>query len=277
MYQVNQIHLKYVDDLTIAESVDLKSLEVKPSDQRILPEDFHSRTGHNIITEKFSFVTQIDSIQNYANRNKMKVNLKKTKIILVNPSKTYDFLPNVKFQENEIESVEEIKLLGVVLRANMKWSTNTDLMTETSYKRLRVLCRLKGLGASDYDLLDIYFKQVRPVLENAVPVWHSAITQGECGLLEKVQKSALKIMLQEIYESYGSSLKLLKIQSLKERREKLCMKFALQAENHGKFSSWFKINNKKTSITRNNRSKYCQVYSRTKKFEKSKSVSFPYY
>ena len=218
MYQVNQIHLKYIDDLTIAESVDLKNLQVKPTDQRILPEDYHSRTGHTLNTDKSSVVKQIDAIQSYASNNKMKLNLKKTKMILFNPSKKYDFLPNVQIQENEIESVEEIKLLGVVLRSDMKWSSNTDLMAEKSYKRLWVLRRLKGLGSSDYDLLDIYMKQVRPVLEFAVPVWHSAITQGECELLERIQKSALKIILQERYKSYESSLAFFKIHSLKDRR-----------------------------------------------------------
>ena len=150
----------------------------------------------------------------------------------------------------------------------MKWSSNTDLMTEKSYKRLWVLRRLKGLGASDDDLLYVYFKQVRPVLEYAVPVWHSSITQGEIESLERVQKSALRIILQDKYKSYESSLKILKTQSLQERREKLCIKFALQAERHEKFSSWFKINEKNT-VTRKNPPKYCQVYSRTVKLDKS--------
>ena len=44
---VNEIHLKYVDDLTYAESINLlDQLVPVPSDQRPLPDSFHARTGH---------------------------------------------------------------------------------------------------------------------------------------------------------------------------------------------------------------------------------------
>ena len=42
---VNQIHLKYVDDMSLAESVNLKEMLVSVPD-REQPENFHARTGH---------------------------------------------------------------------------------------------------------------------------------------------------------------------------------------------------------------------------------------
>ena len=211
---------------------------------------------------------QVNSIQEYASKNKMKLNFKKTNVILFNPSKNIDFIPDIRVSESKLENVEEIKLLGVVLRSDMKWTANTDSITEKSYKRLWVLQRLKVLGASTSDLVDVFVKQVRPVLEYAVPVWHSGITQYESDAIERVQKAASKIILQDKYKSYCTALKTLNLQPLQDRREKLCTKFALQAEKHPKFKSWFKVNNKVT-VTRNKASKYCPVYARTNKFEKS--------
>ena len=44
--------------------------------------------------------------------------------------------------------------------------------------------------------------------------------------LERVQKSALKVILGKKYTSYNSALNELNIDSLQDRRESLCLKFA---------------------------------------------------
>ena len=46
MKTVNQLHLKYVDDLTLAEAVDLDELIHVPENERPMPDTFHARTGH---------------------------------------------------------------------------------------------------------------------------------------------------------------------------------------------------------------------------------------
>ena len=130
------------------------------------------------------------------------------------------------------------------------------------------LRRLKAHGASESDLLEVYTKQVRPVLEFAVPVWHSGITKGESKDIERVQKCALKIIFQERYNTYKQALKLTNLHRLSNRRSKICIKFALKAEKHNKFKTWFKLN-RKTFHTRSIPMKYCPVISRTKRFEKS--------
>ena len=68
-----------------------------------------------------------------------------------------------------MEMVEEIRLLGVVVRSDMKSASNTEEMIVKAYKRLWSMRRLKGMSAAREDLKDIYVKQVRSVLEFAVP------------------------------------------------------------------------------------------------------------
>ena len=48
---VNQIHLKYVDDMSLDESVNLKELLVAVPD-RAQPDNYHARTGHVLAKEK---------------------------------------------------------------------------------------------------------------------------------------------------------------------------------------------------------------------------------
>ena len=44
--EMNAIHLKYVDDLSLAESIDMTSLVHVPRDLRQQPDTFRARTGH---------------------------------------------------------------------------------------------------------------------------------------------------------------------------------------------------------------------------------------
>ena len=211
-----------------------------PPHKRPLPDNFHARTGHFLDPTKSEVGDQLKLLSKYTVENKMKLNLSKTKLMLFNNSKKYDFIPNIKLEETQVETVDEIKLLGVVLSSDLKWASNTNSITKRAYKRLWMLNRLKNLGATDGDLTEVYTKQVRPILEYAAPVWHPNLTLTDSDNIERVQKAALKLVLQERYSSYKSALNDIKLESLSSRRERLCTKFVLKAERHKKFTNWFK-------------------------------------
>ena len=44
----------------------------------------------------------------------MKLNYKKTKLIIFDPCKSLDFIPEISLKKKELEVVEEIRLLGVL-------------------------------------------------------------------------------------------------------------------------------------------------------------------
>ena len=130
------------------------------------------------------------------------------------------------------------------------------------------LKRLKNLGANRNDLLEVYTKQVRCQLEFAVPVWHPSLTGEDRLKIERIQKSACCIILGQEYKSYRKALKILHLESLFERRNKLCRTFAKKALKHPKFNKWFKPKQKKSN-TRNIPSRFCEVYARTDRFKQS--------
>ena len=70
---------------------------------------------------------------------------------------------------------------------------------------------------------------IRSVLEQSAVVWHSSLTQQNTEDLERVQKSAFKIILKNKYESYEKAIVILDLQDLSERIQKLCNDFALKA------------------------------------------------
>ena len=131
----------------------------------------------------------------------------------------------------------------------MIWCSNTKYIVDRAYSRLWILRRLKNHGAGPSDLLDVYQKQVRSVLELAVPAWHPGLTQDECSDIERVQRAALCIILGEDYSCYNSALEAVQLNSLANRREALCLKFGKKAMVSVKHNKWFCINNK-TRVTR---------------------------
>ena len=85
-----------------------------------------------------------------------------------------------------------------------------------------------------FTLFDAYKKEVRSILELAVPVWHSSLTKKQSQDIERVKKIAFKILLGPCYVSYKQACHYLFTQTLEERRTKLCLKFArknLKSEN----------------------------------------------
>ena len=267
--EFNEIHLKYVDDLAIGEAIKMKeNLITIPFESRPQPDCYRARTGHALKPEKSKVFSQLQQISEYARSNGMQLNYKKTKFMLFNPCTSKDFLPAFNLDGHEIEMVEETRLLGLVLSSDLSWGPNTDSIVERSSKKLWFIIRLKNLGASRHDLLDLYYKHVRSILEYAAPVWHSSLTGEDRLRLEQVQKSALRIILGQEYRSYNSALKISGMKTLFERRRKLCIKFARKSLRNQKFKHWFKPNTLRTK-TRQDQPKFCEVYSRLDRYEKS--------
>ena len=104
------------------------------------------------------------------------------------------------------------------------------------------LHKLSRFTKNKMDLRKIYILQIRSKLEQSAVLWHSSLTQKCESNLERVQKSALKIILGDKYVSYENALKVLKLQSLKERREELCLKFARKCLEVPKFEKMFPRN-----------------------------------
>ena len=132
----NEIHLKYVDDLTLAEAINLPEKLVKvPVNQRPQPDSYHARTGHALPLKNSKVFNQLKKTEVYAKNNEMKLNYNKTKIIVFNPCRNIDFMPEMTIDDHELEVVDEIRLLGLIIRSDMKWISNTKNMIAKANKR----------------------------------------------------------------------------------------------------------------------------------------------
>ena len=119
---------------------------------------------------------------------------------------------------------------------------NTINIVRNAYKRMPLLTKLYEFNIPVKDLVLIYIIFIRSKLEYACPVWHSGITQEETEDLERVQKSALRVILKEKYTSYTEVLEKLDLQNLETRRKNLCLKFAQDCLKKETMSSYFPLN-----------------------------------
>ena len=162
-------------------------------------------------------------------------------------------MPKLTIEDSEpLELVDEMRLLGVIVSSDLKWRSNTTVMIKKAFSRLWILRRLKPLGASATELLDVYQKQVRCIVEYASPVWTGGLTLDEVHQIERVQKTAFAIILGSGYKSYEEALMILDMETLETRRNSINLKFAKKSLSNPHFSHWFcsqtaSVHNMKTS------------------------------
>ena len=134
---------------------------------------------------------------------------------------------------------------------------------------MELVRKVASFGASEDDLKNIYFLFVRSLLEQSATVWHSSLTQENCDDLERVQKSAVKIILGPKYDCYKKSLVKLDMESLQERREFLCLTFAQKCLKNPKTKKMFPENKKEHQMETRNPEKYFVQHANTERLKKS--------
>ena len=179
----------------------------------------------------------------FTNKNLMKINYKKTKIIPFNTTKKHDFLPQLNFPGGEpLGVIYETKLLGVTLCSDLSWRAHVDDISRRATSKLWVLVRFKLLGGSTEQLVKVYQTRVRSTLEFAAPVFNGGLTKEQSRQIESIQKKAFAVILGRSYTSYESALLTLELDRLDDRRLKLSYNFALKCTTSPKHMSMFPPN-----------------------------------
>ena len=263
--------VKFVDDGTVAVSIDLKQCLIPDPVDRARPVNYHERTGHILPAQNNLLQYYIHDTENFVADNKMIINKTKTKVISFTKSRKWDFPPEVEFADGTlIEYISETKLVGIILCESLRWHKNTAYICQKARQKMWLLRRMLKLGLDVATMFDVYTKEVRSILELAVPVWHSGLTKLQTMDIERIQKISFKLILGTKYVNYKQACRYLSAQTLEERRIKLCLKFAkknYKSENY----MFTKVG---TTVNTRQRTKLVKEYKcRTGRYQKS---SLPY-
>jgi hypothetical protein len=266
---------KWVDDMSVLVPVRLSDCLVPDTRHDIVrPVPYHSRTGHLLPRQTNQMQTELDRISDYFKENYMITNQQKSKVMIFNRSTKYDVMPELTISnEQNLEVVEEMKLVGYKLRSDLRTCSNTTYIVTRAYKRMWIIRRLRALGASTQDLLRVLRTQVISVLQFAIPAWTTMLTLREESHIESVLKTGLYLVYGQRYLSYKWALQEAGMISLKDQRFNILKKFTKRCISSNKFSTWFEmnktVNDKVKTRTCQLSSTYKEVYARTKSFAKS--------
>ena len=125
---------------------------------------------------------------------------------------------------------------------SIKWSINTTELCRGEYAIPFMLSKLKYTGVSRKYLLYIYKLFIRSKAEYMSALWHSGLTLEEDRKIEIIQKSSLKIILQEMFIDYDTALEICTLQKLFQRRQSHCLSFAKRCLKNKQTSTMFPIN-----------------------------------
>ena len=128
--------------------------------------------------------------------------------------------------------------------------------------RLKILSRTRQNFLSRLFLTLIEIKN--PI---SYEVGHEIVYQTSC--LERVQKSAFKVILQENFKGYKHALKTLEMETLKDRREYLCLNFALKCTKNKKVKDMFPLTTKIHEMKTRNPENYHVNHANTERLRKS--------
>ena len=235
---------KFVDDLTVLEMVNLLTIGISSFNIKSqVPSDIISSNQYippiNLKSQGY-----LDQINQWTKNQKMVINQKKSKTMIFNFTHKYQFSTRLRLEGEILDTVEDTRLLGTIISNDLRWDKNTDSIVKKANKRMELLRKISHFGASWDDLKNIYVLYIRSLLEQSCTVWHSGLTEENKQDLERVQKSALRIILQESYKNYSHALNTLEIESLADRREVLCIEFAKKCLKNEKMKHFFPQNKK---------------------------------
>jgi hypothetical protein len=231
---------KWIDDLTVVEIVNMITVGLSTYNFRQhvasdIPVHGQYVSSDNLKTSKY-----VRLLDQWSHDHLMKLNKSKTKIMIINFTKKYQFATRVKLQNDNIQQVTQAKILGTVFTDKLTWDVNCSVIIKKCHMRLQLLIVVASFGTDPQVLKLIYLQYIRVILEGSCQVWSGGLTARNRKDLERIQKIALKIIMPSM--KYRQALFHLNIEPLELRRKILTLRFARNARNHPMLKHLFTLN-----------------------------------
>ena len=239
---------KFIDDLSVLEIVNLLTVGITSFNlKQQIPVDIPIHNQY-IPPENLKSQDWLKEINDWTIEQKMLINEKKSKTMIFNYTNKYQFTTRLSINDKVLEVINNARLLGTVISDDLSWDLNTANLVKKANARMELLRKVASFGTSHDELKEVYILFIRSHLEQSAVVWHSSLTENNRSDLERVQKTALKIILGGKYISYEQALQKLDLENLDDRRKSLCLGFAKKCCKNPKTSDMFPKNSRKHNM-----------------------------
>ena len=223
--------------------------------------------GQYLPIENVKSQAYLDNIRKWTEDNQMALNKSKTKYMIINFTKKYQFSTRIELQNVLLEEVQECRFLGLIITNQMSWERNTENITKNENKRMLMLQKLYEFNVPTEELVHIYILFIRSLVEYCCAVWHSSLTEEDSASIERIQKVALRMILKEDYSDYPSALEVTGLETLRQRRTQLSLNFAKKCLKSDRMSDLFPLNVK--TVNTRPHEKYYVTPAKTERLAKS--------
>ena len=235
---------KFIDDLSILEVINLVLCGLASYDFKTHVASDVAVHGNFLPIQNVQSQNYLDKISQWTREKKMSLNKQKSKFMLINFTRSKQFSTRIKLDDTPLQEISECKLLGVIIQNDLSFRKNTQSIIRKAYARMIILEKLYEFNLPIEEMVNIYTLFIRSVVEQSCIVWHSSLSEDDHIALERVQKIALRIILDSQYTDYRSALTQTNLDSLRSRRKYLCLKFAKTCVKKGKLKDLFPLINK---------------------------------
>lgn len=177
-------------------------------------------TGYSTAEISNNLNEQLVRVENWLKINKLKVNVDKTKVMLMRGirKKVNQNNLKIKLENIELEVVNEIKYLGVIIDKNLNFMEHVNYIGKKIGSKLGVLRRV-GVNLTPYMRCVVYKSIVAPLFEYCSTVFLS-VNETNLQYLQKLQNKGMRIILRCNYRArIKDMLEALQFMSVKERIE----------------------------------------------------------
>ena len=176
-------------------------------------------TNSNEDLIKSTLEYELQSIFNWLQMNKIKINYDKSKFMMFSYGKKYD-LSILKLGDKHITVTDTIKFLGIVIDQHLNFRSQTSAISNKISKINGILFRLNNTLPRE-SLQLIYSALFVPHITYGIEIWHGAL-QTNRDRIFKLQKKAVRAINSLPYNNhtheYFKSLEILKLDDLHKLR-----------------------------------------------------------
>ena len=215
----------------------------------------------------------MDQINLWTENQQMILSENKTKSMILNFTKNFQFITLLQLKQKNVEIVDKIKILGTIVNNQLSWNENCSNLIKKANARMQLLRKVWSFGSTRTEMVGLWKVFCRGILEQTCPVWSSSLTDQNKSDLERVQKTFVKLILEEDYTNYQSGLSLLHLNTLEERRNILTLRFAKTSLADGLLRDLFPLRSKQHRMTKRNTEKFKVTRAYTERFRKSPIIT----
>ena len=236
-----------------------------PSD---IPEHGQFIEGDNLKSQEY-----LQKINEWTENHKMQISEKKAKAMIFNFTENYQFATRLSLKQNNIEVVNQMKILGTIINTQLSWDDNCSAIITKVNARMQLIRELQNFGASNEDMTHFWILFCRSVLEQSCVVWGTSLTQENKNDLERTQKTFCKLVLKEKYKNYENAILKLNLDTLENRRKELILRFAKNGIKKNTLNDLFPLNDKKHVMNKRSNEKYAVDFAFTDRMKNGSVIT----